>query len=202
MTRVVFATGNRDKMREIREIFGGQGREIISMKEAGFSGDIAENGTTFRENAEIKAKAVWNVLGGLVLADDSGFVVDCLGGEPGVYSARWMEGHPYAEKNRVLIARVDQAIAENPSLDRRARFICNICAVLPDGRVLHTEAPYEGEVAHEPAGENGFGYDPILWLPQYGKTSAELTEEVKNAVSHRGRALRLMRDLLAGEGVL
>jgi XTP/dITP diphosphohydrolase len=202
MTRVIFATGNSDKMREIREIFGGPGREILSMREAGFSGEIVENGSSFKENAEIKAKAVWRALGGLVLADDSGFVVDCLGGEPGIYSARWMEGHPYSEKNRVLIERTNRAIAENPSLDRRARFICNICAVLPDGRVLHAEAPYEGEVALEPAGSNGFGYDPILWLPQYKKTSAELTEEEKNAVSHRGRALRLMRDMLVREGAL
>lgn len=200
--RIIFATGNADKMREIREILGGRGREIITMKDAGFTGDIVEDGKSFSENAEIKARAVWAVTGGLVLADDSGFVVDCLGGEPGIYSARWMAGHPYSEKNRVLIERTDRAVAENPALDRKARFICNICAVLPDGRVIHTEAPYEGLVAHAPAGANGFGYDPILYLPEYGKTSAELTEEEKNAISHRGKALRLMREALEKEGIL
>ena len=189
--RVIFATGNQDKLREIREILGDLGHEIISMKEAGFTGDILENGTTFGENAEIKARTVWEKTGDIVLADDSGLVIDCLGGEPGVYSARYMEGHPYAERNKVLIERVN---AEGTT--RSARFVCNIAAVLPDGTVEHAEATYEGVIADHPAGEHGFGYDPILYLPEYGKTSAELTEEEKNAISHRGKALRAMREIL------
>lgn len=190
--RVIFATGNQDKLREIREILGDLGVEICSMKEAGFDGDIVENGTTFAENAEIKARAVWEQTGGIVLADDSGLVIDFLGGEPGVYSARYMEGHPYSERNAALIERVKEAKGE----ERSARFVCNIAAVLPDGTTEHAEAVYEGLIAEQPAGENGFGYDPILYLPEYGKTSAELTEEEKNAISHRGKALRAMKEIL------
>ena len=190
--KIIFATGNRDKLREIREILGELGHDILSMKEAGFEGDIVEDGTTFGENAEIKARTVWEKTGDIVLADDSGLVIDCLGGEPGIYSARYMEGHPYSERNQVLIRRVN----ETGGKDRSARFVCNIAAVLPDGTVEHAEATYEGIVADAPAGENGFGYDPILYLPELGRTSAELSEEEKNAISHRGKALRAMREIL------
>lgn len=190
--KIIFATGNWDKLREIREILGDLGHDILSMKEAGFEGDIVEDGTTFGENAEIKARTVWEKTGDIVLADDSGLVIDCLGGEPGIYSARYMEGHPYSERNLVLIERVNAA----GSNDRSARFVCNIAAVLPDGTVEHAEATYEGIIADAPAGENGFGYDPILYLPELGKTSAELSEEEKNAISHRGKALRAMREIL------
>ena len=190
--KIIFATGNRDKLREIREILGDLGHDILSMEEAGFEGDIVEDGTTFGENAEIKAKSVWEKTGNIVLADDSGLVIDCLGGEPGIYSARYMEGHPYSERNQVLIRRVN----ETGGKDRSARFVCNIAAVLPDGTVEHAEATYEGIIADAPAGENGFGYDPILYLPELGKTSAELSEEEKNAISHRGKALRAMREIL------
>ncbi len=166
------------------------GREIVTMREAGFSGEIVENGKTFKENAEIKAKAVWTVTGGIVLADDSGLVIDYLHGEPGVYSARYLgEDTPYEEKNRILIERCKDAEGQ----ERSARFMCNIAAVLPDGRVLHTEAAMEGLIAEKPAGTGGFGYDPILYLPEYGKTSAELTMEEKNQISHRGKALELMK---------
>ena len=190
--KIIFATGNRDKLREIREILGDLGHDILSMEEAGFEGDIVEDGTTFGENAEIKARTVWEKTGDIVLADDSGLVIDCLGGEPGIYSARYMEGHPYSERNLVLIERVNAS----GSSDRSARFVCNIAAVLPDGTVEHAEATYEGIIAAAPAGENGFGYDPILYLPELGKTSAELSEEEKNAISHRGKALRAMREIL------
>ena len=181
--KIIFATGNRDKLREIREILGELGHDILSMEEAGFEGDIVEDGTTFGENAEIKARTVWEKTGDIVLADDSGLVIDCLGGEPGIYSARYMEGHPYSERNLVLIERVNAS----GSSDRSARFVCNIAAVLPDGTVEHAEATYEGIIAAAPAGENGFGYDPILYLPELGKTSAGLSEEEKNAISHRER---------------
>ena len=190
--KIIFATGNEGKMREIRLILKDLGREILSMEEAGFKGNIVESGTTFAENAEIKARAVWEQTGGTVLADDSGRVIDYLGGEPGVYSARYLEAEPYSVKNRVLIQRLEGAEGEK----RAARFVCNIAAVLPDGRVLHTQAAMEGLIAREPAGEGGFGYDPILYLPEYGKTSAELSIDEKNRVSHRGKALEMMKEAL------
>ena len=133
--KIIFATGNAGKLKEIREILKDLNREIVTMREAGFEGEIEENGTTFRENAEIKAKAVWEKTGGIVLADDSGLVIDYLNGEPGVYSARYLGDTPYEEKNRILIERVKDAKGK----ERSARFMCNIAAVLPDGRVLHTE---------------------------------------------------------------
>lgn len=191
--RIIFATGNAGKMREIRLILGDLGCEVLSMKEAGVDPEIVEDGTTFAENAEIKAKAVWACTGDIVLADDSGLVVDYIGGEPGVYSARYMgEDTPYEIKNRNLIERLKDA----PEEERTARFVCNIAAVMPDGRVLHTEAVMEGVIAHEPAGSGGFGYDPILMIPEYGVTSAELTIDQKNRISHRGKALEAMKNEL------
>lgn len=192
--KIIFATENAGKMKEIRLILADLGREILSMQEAGFQGDIVENGTTFAENAEIKARAVWEQTGGTVLADDSGLVIDYLNGEPGIYSARYLENEPYSVKNRVLIRRMAAAAGEK----RSARFICNIAAVLPDGKVLHTQAAMEGMIAEEPAGEGGFGYDPILYLPEFGKTSAELTIDEKNKISHRGKALERMKEALEG----
>lgn len=188
--KIVFATGNAGKLKEIRLILEDLGREIVTMTEAGFRGEIVEDGTTFKENAEIKARAVWEVTGGIVLADDSGLVIDYLNGEPGVYSARYLgEDTSYSVKNKNLIERLAGAEGQ----ERSARFMCNIAAVLPDGRVLHTEAAMEGLIAMEPAGSGGFGYDPILYLPEYQKTSAELTIEEKNKISHRGKALELMK---------
>ena len=173
-------------MREIRLILADLGLPILSMKEAGAEPEIVENGSTFGENAEIKARAVWNLTGDIVLADDSGLEVDYIGGEPGIYSARYLgEDTPYAVKNRSIIERLKEAGGQ----ERSARFVCNIAAMLPDGQVLHTEAVMEG-----------FGYDPILYLPEFGKTSAEITMEQKNEISHRGKALRAMKEAL--EGVL
>lgn len=191
--RIIFATGNAGKMREIRLILEDLGCEILSMKEAGADPEIVEDGATFAENAEIKAKAVWACTGDIVLADDSGLVVDYIGGEPGVYSARYMgEDTSYEIKNRNIIERLEGA----PEEARTARFVCNIAAVMPDGRVLHTEAAMEGVIAHEPAGNGGFGYDPILMIPEYGVTSAELTMEQKNRISHRGKALEAMKEAI------
>lgn len=191
--RIIFATGNAGKMREIRLILGDLGCEILSMKEAGADPEIVENGRTFGENAEIKARAVWACTGDIVLADDSGLVVDYIGGEPGIYSARYMgEDTSYEIKNRNIIERLADAKGD----ERSARFLCNIAAVLPDGRVVHTEAAMEGLIAEEPAGDGGFGYDPILYLPEFGLTSAQLTIEQKNRVSHRGKALEAMKDEL------
>ena len=170
------------------------GCEVVSMKEAGANPEIVENGISFAENAEIKARAVWNCTGDIVLADDSGLVVDYIGGEPGIYSARYMgEDTSYEIKNQNIIDRLADAKGE----ERSARFVCNIAAVLPNGRVLHTEAAMEGQIAEKPAGCGGFGYDPILYLPEFGMTSAELTMEQKNAISHRGKALEAMKRELA-----
>ena len=191
--RIVFATGNEGKMKEIRLILADLGMEILSMKEAGANPDICENGKTFGENAEIKARAVWEETGGIVLADDSGLVVDYIGGEPGIYSARYMgEDTSYAVKNQVIIERLKGAQGN----ERSARIVCNIAAVLPDGSVLHTEKTMEGLIAEEPAGDGGFGYDPILYIPEFGKTSAQLTIEEKNRISHRGKALEAMKEEL------
>ena len=190
--KIIFATANQDKLREIQAIMSGLDCDIITMKEAGFDGGIVEDGNTFQENAEIKARTVWAATGGIVLADDSGLVIDYLNGEPGVYSARYLEGTHYEEKNRILIGRLAGARGE----ERSARFVCDIAAVLPDGRVLHAAAAMEGLIAEEPAGSGGFGYDPILYLPEYGKTSAELPMEEKNRISHRGKALVQMAELL------
>ena len=191
--KIIVATGNAGKMREFSMILAGLGMEVISMKDAGVKAEIVEDGTTFAENAEIKARAVWEQTGDIVLADDSGLVVDYLGGEPGIYSARYLgEDTSYEIKNQVILDRLAEASEE----ERTARFVCAIAAVLPDGRVLHTEGAVEGVSAHAPAGNGGFGYDPIFYLPEYGMTSAELPPEEKNAVSHRGKALRAMEALL------
>lgn len=191
--KIVFATGNEGKMKEIRLILSDLGMEILSMKEAGADMDIEENGSSFAENAEIKARAVWEKTGGIVLADDSGLVVDYLNGEPGIYSARYLgEDTPYETKNQMILDRVKEATGE----ERSARFICAIAAVLPDGSVLHTEASMEGRIAEKAAGNGGFGYDPILYIPEFGVTSAELTIDQKNRISHRGKALELMKEEL------
>ncbi len=188
--KIVFATGNEGKMREVRLILQDLGFPVLSMKEAGVSLDIEENGTTFAENAMIKARAVWEKTGGIVLADDSGLVVDYLGGEPGVYSARYLgEDTSYEIKNQAIIDRLADAKEE----ERTARFISAIAAVLPEGSELVTEGTVEGLIAHEPAGNGGFGYDPIFYLPEYGVTSAEIPIEKKNEISHRGKALEAMK---------
>ena len=194
--RIIFATGNEGKMREIRAILEDLKLPVLSMKEAGVNPEIVEDEETFGENAEIKARAVWNLTGDIVLADDSGLVVDYIGGEPGIYSARYLgEDTSYAVKNQVIIDRLSQAKGS----ERSARFVCNIAAVLPDGRVLHAEETMEGEIAYAPAGSGGFGYDPILYLPEFAKTSAELTMDEKNQISHRGKALRAVKELLKRE---
>lgn len=197
--RIVFATGNENKMKEIRRILGNLGMDIVSMKEAGIDGDVEENGTTFSENSLIKARAIASLLKekgdteSIVLADDSGLEIDYLNGEPGIYSARYM-GHdtPYSEKNAAIIERLSGV----PDEKRTARFVCAIAAVLPDGREFDTLGKMEGRIAYETAGGNGFGYDPIFFLPEYNKTSAELAEDEKNAISHRGKALREMEKIL------
>ncbi len=187
---IIFATGNQGKMREIRQILEGMDVEILSMKEAGIETDIVEDGADFTENAVIKAKAIAAVTDCIVLADDSGLEIDYLNKEPGIYSARYLgEDTSYDIKNADLLRRME-GVEEKL---RTARFVCAIAAVMPDGEVLTTLGTIEGHIGYEPKGENGFGYDPIFYLPEYGCTSAELTEKEKNAISHRGRALQAMR---------
>lgn len=191
--RIIFATGNEHKMEEIRMILADCGLEILSMKEAGITAKIEENGTTFEENALLKAKGIAALCEDIVLADDSGLEIDALNKEPGVYSARYMgEATSYHLKNANLIERLSGV----PDEKRTARFVCAVAAVLPDGRVLEAKGSVEGRIGYEERGENGFGYDPIFVLPEYGKTTAELAPEEKNGLSHRGKALRLMREKL------
>lgn len=191
--KMIFATGNEGKMREVRMILGDLGAEILSLKEAGIQAEAEENGTTFEENAVIKAKEIMEKTGALVLADDSGLEVDALNGEPGIYSARYM-GHEtsYHIKNKNLIERLEGKTGE----ERSARFVCVIAACFPDGRVLTTRGTMEGQIGYEEKGENGFGYDPIFYLPEYQCYSGELPLEEKNKLSHRGKALRLMKEQL------
>ncbi|MDE6663620.1 MAG: XTP/dITP diphosphatase [Lachnospiraceae bacterium] len=190
---IIFATGNEGKMHEIRQILGDMDVKILSMKEAGISVDIIEDGTTFEENAVIKAKAVAAMTNHIVLADDSGLEIDYLNKEPGIYSARYMgENTSYDIKNANLIERLEGVEDEK----RTARFVCAIAAALPDGEVLTAQGCVEGRIAYKPVGENGFGFDPIFYLPEYGCTTAQLSEEEKNSISHRGRALRAMKQKL------
>jgi len=196
--RIVFATGNAGKVKEIRMILEDLGVEVVSMKDAGIEIDIEENGSTYEENALIKARAVAAHTKDVVLADDSGLEIDYLNKEPGVLSARYMgEDTPYSIKNANLIQRLEGVEEEF----RTARFVCAIAAVLPDGRELTTRATIEGRIGYEERGDHGFGYDPIFYVPEFGKTTAELTEEEKNKISHRGKALELMkRELKKYEG--
>lgn len=194
--RIIFATGNAGKMKEIRMILADMGLEILSMKEAGICVEVEENGATYEENALIKARAIAadsKAADAVVLADDSGLEVDYLNCEPGIYSARYMgEDTPYSVKNANLIERLNGVAEEN----RTARFVCAIAAVLPDATELTTRDCIVGRIGYEERGEHGFGYDPIFYVPEFGKTTAELTEEEKNQISHRGKALRLMKEEL------
>lgn len=193
MKRLIFATGNKDKLKEIRAIMEGLDYEILSMKEAGIDIEIEENGTTFQENALIKARAIHARCQELVLADDSGLEVDYMDKQPGVFSHRFGgEDTPYSVKNQMIIDHLEGV----PDEKRTARFVCAIAAVFPDGTEVVREAAMEGRIGYQEAGANGFGYDPIFYLPEYGCTSAELTPEQKNTISHRGKALRLMREVL------
>ena len=193
MKKIVFATGNKDKLREIKEIMADYDVEIVSMKDEGIVVDIVEDGNTFEENALIKAKAIAAHTNAIVLADDSGLEIDALNKEPGVLSARYMgEDTSYEIKNQNLIDRLEGVSKEN----RTARFVCAIAAVLPTGEELVTRQTMEGYIGYEPQGENGFGYDPIFYLEEFGCSSAALSREQKNAISHRGKALRETRELL------
>ncbi|MCI8550757.1 MAG: XTP/dITP diphosphatase [Lachnospiraceae bacterium] len=191
--KIIFATSNEGKMKEIRMILADLGLEIQSMKEAGLCADIVEDGATFEENACIKASTIQKLSGEIVLADDSGLEVDYLGGAPGIYSARYMgEDTSYEIKNQAIMDK----LAGVKDTERGARFVCAIAAAFPDGEVLTAYGAVEGQISRKSAGEGGFGYDPIFYLPERGLTTAELSPEEKNEISHRGKALRAMKEKL------
>ena len=191
--KIVLASSNKGKLREVREILEGSALSVIPLSETGFTDEIEETGETFAENAYIKAAAVARALRLPVLGDDSGLEIDALGKEPGVRSARFMGREtPYSVKNAALLEKLEGV----PDEQRTARFVCAMALVYPDGTSLQVQETMEGRIAHESRGENGFGYDPIFFLPQYGQTSAEISPEEKNAISHRGKALRKMAALI------
>ena len=193
MNKIIFATTNTGKIKEIKEILSDCDVEVISMKEMNITTDVEENGTTFEENSLIKARAISKLTGLPVLADDSGLEVDYLNGEPGIYSARYLgRDTDYDYKNNYIIDKLKDA----KDSERSARFVCVISLVLPDGREFVKKGIMEGRIGYEIKGENGFGYDPIFYLPEYGKTSAEISGEEKNKISHRGKALRAMKELI------
>lgn len=191
MKSIILASNNKDKVKEVKEIL--KGYDIISMKEAGIDVDIEENGTTFEENALIKARAIMKLTGQIAMADDSGLEIDYLNKAPGVYSARFM-GHDtsYDIKNKALIQKLEGVKGS----DRSGRFVCAIAVCFPDGREIVKRGTMEGLIAEEIKGDNGFGYDPIVYLPEYGRTSGELAPEEKNKISHRGKALALIKEEL------
>ena len=189
MKRIIFATGNQGKLREIREILRDLDVEVISMKDAGIQVPIEENGNSFIENALIKARTVEEASGEITMADDSGLEVDALNKEPGIYSARYMgEETSYRMKNENILERL-QGVPEDK---RTARFVCAIACVFPDGQELTEMETFDGCIGYEERGSNGFGYDPIFFDPSSGKSAAQLTRDEKNARSHRGNALRAL----------
>ena len=195
--RIIFATGNQGKMKEIREIMQDLNVEVVSLKEIGLETDIEENGTTFEENALIKAKTIMDLTGEMVMADDSGLEVDYLGKAPGVYSARYLgEDTSYTIKNNHIIKELEGVKGQ----DRSARFVSVIACAMPDGTTLTTRGTIEGVIGYEEKGENGFGYDPIFYVPECGCTTAELSLEEKNRISHRGKALSMMKEELKKRG--
>lgn len=185
--KIILASNNKSKLREFKELVAGMDIELISQREAGCDFEVDETGETFEENAFLKADAVTKATGCIAIADDSGLVVDALGGEPGVYSARYGLGHEASDedRNRYLLNKLGDDTTE-----RSARFVCCICCTMPDGTVLQTRGECEGEILHAPRGENGFGYDPLFLPLGYDRSTAEMSPDEKNAISHRGRALR------------
>ncbi len=200
MDKIIFATGNEHKMAEIKMILKDVGMQVLSQREAGIKADVVEDGSTFEENALIKAEEIAKIARenpefreAVILADDSGLEIDYLNKEPGIYSARYMgEDTSYEIKNRALLDR----LAGVPDEKRTARFVCAIAAAFPDGTSRIVRGTMEGIIGHEIAGKNGFGYDPIFFLPEYGCTSAELSPEKKNELSHRGEGLMQMRGII------
>lgn len=192
--KVIFATKNKNKMKEIREILADKDYEILSMEEAGIDIDVVEDGSTFEENALIKSRAIRDyVKDAIVLSDDSGLEIDYLNGAPGIYSARFEgEDTPYSVKNQIILNKLEGV----PDEERTARFVCAVAAAFPDGTEQVVRGTIEGMIGYESAGANGFGYDPIFFVPEYRCTTAEMTAEQKNEISHRGKALRMIAQYL------
>lgn len=191
--KIIFATGNEGKMKEVRMILSDLDYEIVSLKEIGITADIVEDGLTFEENAIIKAKAIMEMTKEIVLADDSGLEVDYLDKAPGIYSARYLgEDTPYEVKNKYIIEQLEAAKGK----ERSARFVCAIACAMPQGEVFTTRGTIEGLIGYEEKGKNGFGYDPIFYVPEFDCTTAQLNLEQKNQISHRGRALEKMKEQL------
>lgn len=193
MKEVILASSNQGKVREVQAMLQDMGMRVIPLCETGFTDEIEENGSTFAENAALKAEMVRDALHKPVLADDSGLEIDCLDKQPGIYSARYL-GHdtPYEVKNKMILEKLE-GVAEE---ERSARFVCAMALALPDGETIITQATMEGMIGYESRGENGFGYDPIFYLPEFGMTSAEITPAQKNEISHRAKALRKMKEAL------
>lgn len=196
METIIFATKNKGKIREINEILSDMNVNVVSMEDAGITVDVLEDGKTFEENAMKKSVQIMEISGKITLADDSGLEIDYLDKAPGIYSARFMgEDTPYSEKFEAIFAKLEGV----PEEKRTARFVSCITAAFPDGRRLTSYDTVEGIIGWEAKGENGFGYDPIFFLPDRNKYMAELSADEKNAISHRGKALRKMRTLLEKE---
>lgn len=193
MKTIIFATANEGKMNEIRAIMDDLDIQLLSLKDIGLDPDIEENGKTFEENAIIKAQTVCKITGQMVLADDSGLEIDYLNKAPGIYSARFLgEDTPYSIKNSYILDQLKEARGE----ERRARFVCVIACAFPDGRVITRAGTVEGYISDKICGENGFGYDPIFYVPEYKCTTAQMTAELKNKISHRGKALKAMKEVI------
>lgn len=193
MKRIIFATTNKNKVREVNMMMEGFDVELVPMTEVGIDVDIEETGTTFEENAIIKAKAICELTGEIALADDSGLEVDYLDGAPGVYSSRFLgEETPYEIKNDYIIEKLKDAKGD----ERTARFACAMAMVFPDGEVETCYGTIEGLIGYEQRGNNGFGYDPIVYVPEYEMTTGEMAPELKNSISHRGKALEQMKEIM------
>ena len=192
--KVVLASKNPHKLVEIRQITDRFGIDLILQSELGIDLDVEENGTTFEENSYIKAEAVMQATGLPALADDSGICVDALGGAPGIYSARYGFDDSLDDWGRLLLLL--RNTEQVPDGQRQAKFVCVITMLMPDGRCIQARGEIHGELLRAPAGENGFGYDPIFYYPPLGKTTAELSPEEKNQVSHRANALKILNERL------
>ena len=196
--KVVLASKNPHKLVEISKITEKFGFELVLQSELGVDIDVEETGTTFEENSFIKAEAVMKATGLPALADDSGIAVDALNGEPGLYSARYGFDDSLDDWGRLLLLLKNTEHV--PDGQRQAQFVCVITMVTPDNQVIQARGEIHGELTREPRGENGFGYDPIFYYPPFGKTTAELSPEEKNQVSHRGNALRIFYDKMKEAG--
>lgn len=191
MNKVVIATKNKGKVKEIKDILSELPVEVVSMQDEGIEIDIVEDGSSFEENALIKARTVGQYTSAIIIADDSGLEVDCLGGAPGIYSSRFAGEGANDEKNNAKLLAMLEGVEE---AERTARFVCAIAVVMPDNEHFVVRGECEGTIGFEPKGQHGFGYDPLFYIPEYDAAMAQLEPEVKNRISHRARALEKMKN--------